>query len=364
MTFPASFIRALVVWLLLCGWTVATPGSDVRQLPNPAVADVKAYASFPDAMRAMAASRLPSDGSGLIGRNRTWGALYSPRFQLGAGSALRTALVARRLDKAALAFRAIEVGVEIVQSDGSVPSSVPDEAGDSLSAADIASAAAFFLGDACLGLLAVEAAARPAAVASDDRRAEVRAGLVRAVEWLLAQQDVLMAVDGSAPNRLLFDARSFQACGSLSTNSELRSAAERAAVSFVEAALRLHADDGHFVEGGGHDTSYQGVALRVGEDVLLAGYPDPDGRFRSALTSAADWLAARVGPEGRIDSSGNTRTCGGGETWFGKPKRIAVPDVFAGLVYTGVRTGRHSLAGAARRIEVWLHANPQADPCS
>lgn len=345
------------------GCSVTAPDRPTRDLPDPSVVDAEAYTAFPDALGALAASHLPADGSGLIGRNRTWGALYSPRFQLGAGFALRMTLAADRPNEAARAFRAVEVAAKVIRPDGFVPSSIPPEVGGPLSAADIASGAAFFLGDACLGLLALEATERPSAIASDDRRANVRDSFVRAIGWLLPQEDVLMAADRAAPNRLLFDARSFQACGALSFNSEVRSAAKRAAASFVEAALRLHADDGHFVEGGGYDTSYQGVALRVGEDVLLAGYPDPNDRLRSALTSAAEWLAVRVGPDGRIDSSGNTRTCGGGETWFGTPKQVAVPDVFAGLLYAGVRTGQNALVDAARRIAAWVRANPEADPC-
>jgi len=60
-------------------------------------ADVKAYQLFPEAFAARAGAALPVDESGLIGRNRQWGAFFSPRFQLGAGAALRTAIAAGRI---------------------------------------------------------------------------------------------------------------------------------------------------------------------------------------------------------------------------------------------------------------------------
>lgn len=324
-------------------------------------ADARAHAAFPDELEARAAAFLPSADSGLIGRNRTWGALYSPRFQLGAGGALRTALAADRPAQAARAFRALEVAAVTIEDDGRVPPTLPPELGVQPSPTDIASGAAFFLGDACLGLFALEAAGPMGAVVPTDRRRRVRARLGSAVAWLLTQQDLLEEADQSAPNRLLFDARSFHACGALSEDPDIRARAAAATSRFVGGALGLLADDGHFVEGGGHDTSYQGVALGLGEDLVAAGYDD--ARLRDALSQAARWLAGRVQSDGMIDSSDNQRTCGGGETFGGEPKRVAVPEVFAALVYSGVRVDDGSVLEAAGRIANWVQANAGADPC-
>ena len=355
-----SRVLALV---LLAGCSATSGGGVAPDHSALVAADAEAYRSFPDALDALATARLPTDDFGLIGRNRTWGAMYSPRFQLGAGAALRVALASGHPAPARRAFRAVEAGAEVVRADGSVPSRLPPEIGGTPSAADQASGAAFFLGDACLGLLALDASGTADAVASHDRREAVADALGRAVAWLLSQEGVLLGADRLAPNRLLFNARAFQACGALAEDSA-RAAAAEAAGRFIEAALALHRPDGVFVEGGGHDTSYQGVAVRVGEDVLLAEYPDADGRLRSALGAGAGWLAGRVDPNGVVDSSGNTRTCAGGETVFGEPKRIAIADVFAGLAYAGVRTGDDAVLDAAARVARWARENAGAGPCA
>lgn len=220
---------------MLCVLTLSAASADEAALAS---LDGRSYRAFPDAFGALAASRLSRDESGLIGRNRAWGELFSPRFQLGAGSALRTALAAERPRDAASAFRAIEVGALSARPDGLLPSRLPPSVGGPPSAADSASVAAFFLGDACLGVRA-------------------------------------------------FD----------------------------------------------------------------------------ALAVAAPWLAARIDDAGRIDSSGNTRTCWSGETVFGTRKRVAVPEVFVGLAYAAARTGEPAVSEAAQRLRQWAERNPDADPC-
>ncbi|MFK7994846.1 MAG: hypothetical protein AB8B87_11955 [Granulosicoccus sp.] len=157
-------------------------------------------------------------------------------------------------------------------------------------------------------------------IASSDRRKCMRAQLALAVDWLLTQQNTLMEVDRFAPNRLLFNARSFQACAQFARDSKTRIESNLASKDFVEAALELYSVDGYFVEGAGHDTSYQGVSIRIGQDILVAGYQDQQSRLRKTINQAAIWLPRRVDFDGRIDSSGNTRTCWSGERFFGEKK--------------------------------------------
>jgi len=173
----------------------------------------------------------------------------------------------------------------------------------------------------------------------------------------------LMDIDQHAPNRLLFNALAYQACAALQIEGELKEKAHNLAAEFVFLALDLYADDGYFIEGGGHDTSYQGVAIRIGEDVLLAGYADTNGALRSALSGAANWLADKVGSTGVIDSSDNTRTCWQDELVFGKRKLISVTEIFTGLAYTGVNTENEALLLAASRIERWAKSNKGKNPC-
>lgn len=143
--------------------------------------DIQAYNAFPDAMALLIAPHLSVDDTGLIGRNRKWKALYSPRFQMGAGAALRITIAAGRPAEAARAFRAVEAGTEVIRPNGSVPSTLPPHIKGTPSLSDIASGAAFFLGDACLGYLSTEASPFAEKIASRQRRIDVRKKLALAV---------------------------------------------------------------------------------------------------------------------------------------------------------------------------------------
>ncbi|NIR97581.1 MAG: hypothetical protein GWO03_05840, partial [Gammaproteobacteria bacterium] len=176
--------------------------------PDPKWLDRRVYAAHPDTMERIADARLPREESGLLGRNREWGALYSPRFQMGAGHALRMTLVTGRLEAARRAFLALKAGAGVIAPDGRIPSRLPAHvrSARALSSAEIVSAAAFYLGDACLGALALETAPAPDHVASPKARAQLRADLLRGARWLHAQRGMLLGFDRAAPNRLLLDA--------------------------------------------------------------------------------------------------------------------------------------------------------------
>lgn len=227
----------------------------------------------------------------------------------------------------------------------------------------MSSAAAFFLGDACLGLRALSASDDADSIASPQRREVVRTHLARASLWLPKRESLLHRIDEQAPNRLLFDALAFQACAALLSPGNERHA-RALARGFVDAALAMQAGDGHFIEAGGHDTSYQGVALRVGEDMLLASTDDDVAVLDSALSATASWLASRVDDDGRIDSTGNARTCWSDEQFLAEKKRVSVTDVFAGLAYSGTRSGNIMVSAAARRVQAWVQQNVGVDPCS
>lgn len=338
----------------------ATPASTTQSIPESlAAADRAAYAAFPDALGARAKRFIPASDDGLLGRNARWGDLYSPRFQMGAGHALRLAVAAGRSDYAQGAFRAIEIAIQNIRDDGYVTSRVPGDLGVSLSAANIASGAAFFLGDACLGMLALST--QPDASITPKRQRVVRDALVRANRWLLTQDAALLSVDRLAPNRLLFNARAYQACAQLDSDTSLREASQKLADRFALLALTSLSEDGHFVEAAGHDTSYQGVALMVGQELLLAGYSNP--ALPRALKRATTWMLGRIGPEGRVDSTGNARTCTGGETFGGKQKGLDFSALFTGVAYTSVQTKDARAARAAASLERWVKDNPGVDPC-
>ncbi|MFH0794656.1 MAG: hypothetical protein V2A74_11555 [bacterium] len=168
---------------------------------NLKLLDERVHAKYPVEIVASAGRGIPSDNSGLIGKNRFWGAMYSPRFQVGAGFALRVALIIDQPSQAALAFRAIEAGTEVIHDDGFIPSTLPDDIshGQLPALGDVASAASFFVGDACMGMLALERSDNPNAIVSRERRVVVLNRLNRATQWLQAHKELLKGYDADAP---------------------------------------------------------------------------------------------------------------------------------------------------------------------
>jgi hypothetical protein len=321
--------------------------------------DRAVFSAYPEAFAQLARSFLPTDDSGLVGRNREWGGMYSPRFQLGAGATLRYTLSTNNTDDAKRAFRAVQVGAEAIEEDGTVPSSVPADLFPTarVTSDQLASGAAFFLGDACLGILALESYSNETSITTPETLESVKAKLAAATQWLVGQANTLQRYDEETPNRLFFDALAFQACGRLALNDSALTLAN----DFARAGLELFDERGFFIEAGGHDTSYQAVALQEISELLVAG--NTTSELQETLLRAAQWLAGRVRTDGSVDSEGNTRTCSGGESFLGESKRLSVVTVFIGLATIGIREQDAEITSAAERVVVWLKSNPRTNPC-
>jgi hypothetical protein len=356
-------IKLLFLSLLLvaglCCVAVAEGPAKRRPAMTQHEADAAVLQVFPEELAQLGRAGAASDADGLLNENRQWGALYSPRFQMDGGTALRVGLAQGKHTMSRAGFRAILVATRVIAPDGHVVSRLPKRLfpGFVPSTEDEASGAAFFLADACSAVLA--ASGRQDEFSEKQDWITVVDALGRAVVWLEAQEPVLVDADRGAPNRLLFDALAFQSCNAV--------AGRRSAVAgrFAALALRKYREvDGVFVEGGGADTTYQAVSARLALALLLAGYDEPDAEaLWQAQVEAARWLAARVRDDGSVDSAGNTRTCGGGESFMGKRKRLSVKTVFQALAYTGVVAGDDAITAAAHRVADWARKNPRADAC-
>lgn len=361
------WIALLLVCIASCGSgsslpmdvNTSPPSATLTSLGRLLLIDAQAYQAFPADFQSMAGKGLVKDASLLLGRNHEWGYLYSPRFQLGAGRALRITLAAQDFERANKAFLGIMKGTEAIDAAGYVSTTLPPEIlnGGSLSDGDIASAASFFLGDACMGLLALDASGAVDSVTQQGEFESVSDSLERGSTWLASKKQLLMNYDERAPNRLLYDSLAFHACGKLSQAENTM----RAADVFVQSALELLQSDGYFYEGGGWDTSYQAVSINIGKDLLLTDYESV--RLEESLNQAAAWLARRVDEEGWVDSSGNKRTCGGGEGFLGDPKKIALDEVFMALAYIGIMRPDATSFDAASRVSFWHANNLSIDPC-
>lgn len=325
----------------------STRGSTLIEFDNALLA------ALPGPISALAASNMPSDESGLIGRNREWGAMYSPRFQTGTGFSLRIVLAAGRFQELERVYNGIVVGFSTMEADGTMPSRVPAEVGQGALPLrqDIASAAAFFLGDACTGLLAMGENPEATVWVSKNRQDLVAEHVRAAMQWISGEVDVLQQADATAPNRLLFNARTFIACGALLEQPQLVDVGE----DFIARALALQRPDGVFLEGGGHDTSYQAVALRIGYEVLALKDSEP---LRDALQKGTLWLLERACENGRIDSTDNTRTCSGGESFLGVAKLLSITDVLMSfLAYYVIFDEARGLL-SSQRLVTWYGTNP------
>lgn len=312
------------------------------------------------AMLRVTESGVPEDETGWLGRNRTWGALYTVRFQVGAGIALRMRLASGDLTQAAGSFRAIEVGVAEILSDGEIPSSLPDSitGGAALPATDVASAAAFFVGDACTALLALEASGDADEVASAARREALRGPLALGLDWLETRESLLRRVDASAPNRLFHDAVAFQSCAVLVGDDTAGALAEE----FGQLAMDQYAGDslGYFIEGGGFDTNYQAVNLYMAVDFVLLSESSVALATRGAVAAGVAWARERTDVSGAVDSTGNARTCGGCEVFLpgDPPKQVGLGEWLRALAYGGISSEQPEALLAADRFVTWALSGP------
>jgi hypothetical protein len=168
----------------------------------------------------------------------------------------------------------------------------------------------------------------------------------KAAQWLAQPryQDRLKHDDADAPNRLLFDALAFGLSGVLTDDTSLKQTGR----SFVDLAMAKYREkDGVFLEKGGHDSSYQAVAaLKL--QVWAVHFPDL--KLDAAIDRAVAWEVGRVGPDGQIDVTGNTRTGLGQEQWMGHEKSVNQSEVTLCLLYHYARTGDCPSLSAACRI--------------
>ncbi len=175
---------------------------------------------------------------------------------------------------------------------------------------------------------------------------QVTPKILKAARWLAQPryQDRLKREDARAPNRLLFDALAYGLSGVLGGDAEL----ERIGRRFVDLAMAQYREsDGVFLENGGPDSSYQAVAtLKL--QVWAVHFPDK--RLDAAIDRAMQWELGRIGPDGRVEVTGNTRTGMGQERWMGHAKGVNLSEVTLCLLYHWARTGDEPSLAAARRI--------------
>jgi hypothetical protein len=274
------------------------------------------------------------DAAGMVTYNQS--GFKSPEFQRGAMLYLIRAVVRQDTRAVEEGWRAIDATFREQTEEGKFGREHVPHGGPS--------AAAFWLADLGEALLVLrESALEPA---FQGRIRSLVPKVHKAAHWLAQPryQERLRHDDAETPNRLLFAALAYGLSGVLADDAPLRQVGRR----FVDLAMtRYRQSDGVFLEKGGTDSSYQAVAaLKL--QVWITHFPDR--KLAAAVERAVAWERGRIGPDGQIDVTGNTRTGLGQERWMGHEKDVNQSEVTFCLLYHYARTGSQPSLAAARRI--------------
>ena len=248
---------------------------------DPAIIERLGQANLPDAQGA---------------QSRNQAAYFHVRFQTGISPLADYAVARENLTALDQAIRATEYSFAHQRPAGDFTLVIPSAQANQPppTAADLASGVAFFLASAGPALLAFDESDwyRNAAATAPHRArvAALRPAVQRAATWLVQQQRTLAAYDSLAPNRLYFDALAYYSLGRYLNDEPTR----QVGVRFARQAIRAQHGRGYYQEGGGYDSSYQGVGQ-----------------------------ASRVLASGEISTQGNTRVYPGGEAFLGTEKQVA-----------------------------------------
>ena len=290
-----------------------------------------------------------TDNDGALGRNKA--GYFHVRFQMNMTT----------LTDYAVHFESNEAIEQYLENltysfDHQIPSggfefTPPDNLSDhTFTDGDIASATSFFGYSLAMSLnsLADSEWFKTTASLADARStlASNREAIQQTLEYLRSQESLLISYDAEAPNRLFFDAIAFYGLGKYLNDEN----AKTTGLKFMERALVLRDETaGYFIEGGGWDSSYNGVAIKIGFELYTLLGDDVPLQLKlelaQALTCATDWQISRVLGTGEISSEGNTRVYPGGESFIGTEKEIDVAKTVKAFYYM------YSLSGEASYLD-------------
>lgn len=301
-----------------------------------------------DVVEGMASANEP-DANGAMGRNKN--AYFHVRFQMGIAELASFALARQRTDALEMAFKAIEYSFSYQKSSGDFELNVPDNLLylGMPTDADLASGTAFFTFSLGSALLAFEESAWvQSQTAYKNRTQLLKPKLILLLTYLKTQKNNLQKADQAAPNRLLYNAVAFYSLGKHLQDDE----AKLLGIDFAKKALALQDPKGYYLEGGGYDSSYQGVALSVGFRLLTL--LDPGENFRDSLYQSLAcgtyWQCTRIKNNGEISTEGNTRVYAGGEQFLGDEKRIAWLTTLTALLAYQAYTGNSRYGELAQKL--------------
>jgi hypothetical protein len=293
------------------------------------------------------------DGS--LGRNRT--GYFHVRFQINMSSLSDYALVAESQEALDYFLTTMDYSFAHQLDDGSFAVVVPEELRNvpdyhPPSPADLASGTAFFASSLGKSLLSLKGSAwyAESMILQDqrDRLDQHRLAIENALQYLLDSKNLLLRADAQAPNRLLFDALAFYSLGKYCSRQD----AVDLAFLFVEEALAQTDEQvGYFIEGGGWDSSYNGVAINLAIELfLLAEEPELKQKLKRHFVPSTNWQISRILNNGSISTEGNTRVFAGGESFLGEEKGVDYVKTIKALYYFGILTDQPDIITLGDRV--------------
>lgn len=188
--------------------------------------------------------------------------------------------------------------------------------------------AAMFLSEAAPALLVLKSSRFASRFGGEERWQTVR--MHRAAYYMVRWIGGAGRLDDATKNHRFFEAAvALEATGSLTGDGTLK----RWSQSYVRGGIRMERSSGVMPEDGGHDTGYQGLGLVSATRYLaLSGHGSLYDHLYAAVSRAESWLLSRVGKDGSINQSGDTRTSGCQErTPSGHCKTVAYAPIFSAL---------------------------------
>jgi hypothetical protein len=294
------------------------------------------------------------DANGALGRNLD--GYFHVRFQMDIGFLASYAVYTKSDDALAKFILAAEYSFNKQKPTGDFELVIPSNLQylGTPSEGDLTSGVAFFTSAVGSSLVLLNQSSwfmnRPNDALAQ-RLANLKSKFQLTVNYLKAQKEVLKMYDKDAPNRLFFDALAFYSMGTYLNDSQ----AKAIGIEFIESALAQQDAAGFFIEGGGFDSSYNGVSLRLGMVLLGILQPQDDlyVRLKKAISCSVQWQATRILASGEISSTGNSRVYPGGESFLGSEKQIAWIETLLSFYFTYTLSSNETYRGLAKKVETF-----------
>ncbi len=339
------YLVIIICFILSCGSNediVADGGSTINQEENATVLDVsRNYASVIESFDTSLlelALKVP-DKNGALGRNKS--GYFHVRFQLTMTSLTNFAIKSQRTDVLETFINTIQYAFVHQLAEGDFQLIIPEELielAENSNESDLASGVAFFASSLAISFNSLNETEwylnHTDVAVSRHIITSYNSDIQQMLDYLKSVKAFLFNVDSNAPNRLLYNAVAYYGLGKYLNDIE----AKEIGIQFALDAINLNNDAGDFTEGGGSDTSYNGVALQLGLELFMLLPEDHKikGSLANALAESASWQLTRIEDTGEISTQGNTRVFPGGESFLGNEKGVDYAKTVKAFLYISI----------------------------